>query len=85
MNQSRNQERKKVGGTMRLGHNASDFVFAQKKLSMKVDREQANRSSGVRGIQLNQNDIVFSKTMNLSNYITQQTKQATPTNAPTDP
>ena len=38
---------------MRQGHNATDLVMAQKKLSLKVDREQANKTSGVRGIQLN--------------------------------
>lgn len=54
---------------MRLGHNATDMVFAQKKLSLKVDREQVNKTSGARGIQLNQNDIVFSKTMNLSQFL----------------
>ena len=42
-------ERKKIT-QMRLGHNASDLVFAQKKLSLKVDREQANKTSGARGI-----------------------------------
>ena len=49
MNQSRNMERKKIT-QMRLGHNASDVVFAQKKLSLKVDRDNANKTSGVRGI-----------------------------------
>ena len=65
VNHSRNIERKKIG-QMRMGHNATDMVFAQKKLSLKVDRDQANKTQGGSGIQLNQNDIVFSKTMNLS-------------------
>ena len=52
MNQSRNIERKKIT-QMRLGHNATDMVFAQKKLSLKVDREHVNKTSGARGIQLN--------------------------------
>ena len=51
---------------MRMGNNATDMVFNQKKLSLKVDREKANNTGNPRGIQLNQNDIVFSKTMNLS-------------------
>ena len=49
MNQSRNFDRNKIT-KMRLGHNATDIVFAQKKLSLKVDRDSANKSSGVRGI-----------------------------------
>ena len=67
-------ERKKVG-QLRLGHNATDIVFNQKKLSLKVNREQANKTSGTRGIQLNQNDIVFSNTMNLSEFLSTQTKK----------
>lgn len=74
MNQSRNLDRKKIT-QMRLGTNATDMVFAQKKLSLKVDREQANKTSAARGIQLNQNDIVFSRTMNLSQFLSSQTKQ----------
>ena len=38
---------------MRMGHNATDMVFAQKKLSLKVDRDQANKTQGGSGIQLN--------------------------------
>jgi len=38
VNHSRNVERKKIG-QMRIGHNATDMVFAQKKLSIKVDRD----------------------------------------------
>lgn len=76
LNQSRNVEKRKVN-QLRLGNNATDMVFAQKKLSIKVDREQANKTGGARGIQLNQNDIVFSKTMNLSQFLSAQTKQVT--------
>ena len=35
---------------MRLGQNATEMVFAAKKLSLKVEREQANKTSGSRGI-----------------------------------
>lgn len=37
---------------LRLGHNATDIVFDRKKLSLKADREQANKTGGARGIQL---------------------------------
>jgi len=41
---------------------------------MKVDRDTASKTSGSRGTQLNQNDIVFSKTLNLSQMLKAQTK-----------
>ena len=68
MNQSRNVERKKVG-QLRVGNNATDMVLDRKRISLKVDRENNNKTGGARGIQLNQNDIVFSKTMNLSQIL----------------
>ena len=58
--QSRNAERKRIG---HLTHTTADMAIAQKKFNT---RETANKTSGARGIQLNQKDIVFSKSMNLS-------------------
>ena len=56
----------------RSTNNATEQLFGQKKLSLKLERDrEANKTGQVRGIQLNQNDIVFSKTMNLSQFLSQ--------------